>query len=79
VLAFERHSEEDDMTERPRNDLDRHDWATRASQGLAQARQLPVGSMRSEAIRKAEQLGFAADMRKWLIPKKPKGAPKVTG
>jgi hypothetical protein len=35
--------------------------------------------MRSEAIRKAEQLGFAADMRKWLIPKKPNGAPKVTG
>jgi len=73
VLAFERHSEEDDMTELPRNDLDCHDWA------LAQARQLPPGSMRSEAIRKAEQLGFAVDMRRWLMPKRPNGAPKVTG
>jgi hypothetical protein len=35
--------------------------------------------MRFEAIRKAEQLGLAAEMRKWLIPKKPNGAPKATG
>jgi hypothetical protein len=35
--------------------------------------------MRSKAIKKAGQLGFAADMRKWLIPQKPNGAPKVTG
>jgi hypothetical protein len=79
VLAFECHSEDDEMTTLPRNDLDRHDWATRASEALAQARQLPPGAMRFEAIRKAEQLGFAAEMRKWLIPKKPNGAPKVTG
>ena len=79
VLAFARHSEDDDMTELPRNDLDRHDWAARASEALAQARKLPAGSMRSEAIRKAEQLRFAADMRKWLIPKKPNGAQNVTG
>ena len=77
--GFERHSEDDDMTELPRKDPDRRDWAARASEALAQARKLPAGSMRSEAIRKAEQLGFAADMRKWLIPKKPNGAPKVTG
>jgi len=57
------------MTQLPRNDLDRRDWAARASEALAQARQLPAGSMRSEAIRKAEQLGFAADMRKWLYGK----------
>jgi hypothetical protein len=77
VLAFERHSferrsEDYDMTELPRNDLDSHDWAARAAEALARARTLPPGSIRSEAIRKAEQLGFAADMRKWLIPKKPK-------
>ncbi|MCS3446447.1 MULTISPECIES: hypothetical protein [Bradyrhizobium] len=59
------------MTTLPRNDLDRHDWATRASEALAQAKQLPAGAMRFEAIRKAEQLGLAAEMRKWLIPKKP--------
>jgi hypothetical protein len=79
VLAFERHSEDDEMTTLPRNDLDRHDWATRASEALAQARRLPAGAMRFEAIRKAEQLGLAGEMRKWLIPKKPNGAPKVTG
>ncbi|MEY9154948.1 hypothetical protein [Bradyrhizobium japonicum] len=67
------------MTELPRNDLGSHDWAARASEALARAEKLPAGSMRSEAIRKAEQRGFAADMRKWLIPKKPNGAPKVTG
>jgi hypothetical protein len=37
VLAFERHRKDDDMTELPRNDLDRHDWAARASEALAQA------------------------------------------
>jgi hypothetical protein len=67
------------MTELPRNDLDSHDWAARAAEALARARTLPPGSIRSEAIRKAAQLGYAADMRKWLIPKTPKGAPKVTG
>jgi hypothetical protein len=79
TATCEGHSEDDDMTELPRNDLDSHDWAAQASEALAQARKLPAGSMRSEAIRKAEQLGFAADMRKWLIPKTPNGAPKVTG
>lgn len=77
--GFRVQSEDDEMTKLPRNDLDRHDWATRASEALAQASQLPAGAMRFEAIRKAEQLGFAAEMRKWLIPKTPNGAPKVTG
>lgn len=79
TATCEGHGEDEDMTELPRNDPDNHDWAARASEALAQARKLPAGSMRSEAIRKAEQLGFAADIRKWLIPKKPNGAPKVTG
>jgi hypothetical protein len=70
------HSEDDDMTELPRNDLDSHDWAARASEALAQARKLPAGSMRSEATRKAEQLGFAADVRKWLIPNGPRARRK---
>jgi hypothetical protein len=73
----------DDMTELARNDLDIHDWAARAAQALAQAKKLPRGVKRSEAIRKAEQLRFAADMKNWLKPKlKPKetvGMPKVTG
>jgi len=67
------------MIELPPTIPDSHDWAALASEALAQARTLPPGSMRSKAIKKAGQLGFAADMRKWLIPKKPNGAPKVTG
>ena len=57
------------MTELTRNDLDNHDWAARASEALAQAKRLPPGSMRSEAIRKAGQLRFAADMKYFLSPK----------
>jgi hypothetical protein len=79
TAACQRHSKDGDMTELTRNDLDRHDWAARASQALAQAKKLPSGSKRFEAIRKAEQLHFAAEMKKWLMPKERNGAPKVTG
>ena len=67
----ERHFEDDDMTELTRNDLDSHDWAARASQALAQAKKLPPGLKRSEAIRKAGQLRIAADMKNWLMAKEP--------
>ena len=55
------------MTELTRNDLDNHDWAARASEALAQAKRLPPGSTRSEAIRKAGQLQLAADMKYFLV------------
>jgi hypothetical protein len=70
---------DNDMTELTRNDLDSHDWAARAAEDLAQAKKLPPGFKRSEAIRKAEQLRFAADMQNWLKPKESGGVPKVTG
>jgi hypothetical protein len=57
------------MTELMSNDLDRHDWAGRAAEALAQAKKLPPGSKRSEAIRKAAQLRIAADMKNWLTAK----------
>ena len=63
--------QDDDMTEIKRNDLDSHDWAGRASEALAQAKKLPPGLKRSEAIRKAGQLRIAADMKDWLMAKKP--------
>ena len=53
------------------NDFDSHDWAARASEALAQAKKLPPGLKRSEAIRKAEQLRIAADMKSWLMAKEP--------
>jgi hypothetical protein len=68
-----RHSKDDDMAELTRNNLDRHDWAARASQALARAKKLPPGSKRSEAIRKAEQFRYAAEMKKWLMPKPSEG------
>jgi hypothetical protein len=49
---------------------DRHDWDARASEALAIARNLPPGSLRSDAIRKAGQLRIAADMKKSMTPKK---------
>jgi hypothetical protein len=62
---------DDDMTELMRNDPDRHDWAARASDALAEAKKLPPGLKRAEAIRKAGQLRIAADMKKWLTVKQP--------
>ena len=59
------------MTEMTRNDPDSHDWAARASKALAQAKRLPPGLKRSEAIRKAGQLRNAADMKNLLMPKGP--------
>ena len=59
------------MTELTRNDVDSHDWAARAAEALAQAKKLPPGLKRSEAIRKAGQLRIAADMKNWLTPKEP--------
>jgi hypothetical protein len=47
-------------------DIDRHDWDTRASEALAEAKKLPPGSKRTEAIRKAGQLRVAADMKDLL-------------
>ena len=59
------------MTEPTRNDPDQHDWAARAAQALAEAKKLPPGSMRCEAITKARQLRAAAEMKKWLTTKEP--------
>ena len=64
-------SKDSDMAKLTHHDFDSHDWAARASHALAQAKMLPPGSMRSEAIRKAEQLRVAADMRDFLMLKDP--------
>jgi hypothetical protein len=57
------------MTELTRNDLNIHDWAARASEALIQAKTLPPGLLRSQAIRKAGQLRVAADMKNLLMSK----------
>ncbi|WP_154071419.1 hypothetical protein [Bradyrhizobium lablabi] len=67
------------MTRLTRSDIDIHDWAARASEALANAKNLPQGSLRSQAIRRAEQLRAAADMKNLLMPEQPNGVLKVTG
>ncbi|SIO42140.1 hypothetical protein SAMN05443247_05145 [Bradyrhizobium erythrophlei] len=57
------------MTELTRNYLNIHDWAARASEALIQAKTLPPGLLRSQAIRKAGQLRVAADMKNLLMSK----------
>jgi hypothetical protein len=64
------------MTELTRNDPDIHDWAARASEALTQAKKLPPGSLRSQAIKKAGQLRVAADMKNLLMSKEPKRRPE---
>jgi len=51
------------------SDIDRHDWNARAAEELANAKKLPPGSKRTEAMRKAGQLHVAADMKNLLMVK----------
>ena len=54
-----------------RDNIDNHDWDARASEALANAKKLPPGSKRTEAIRKSGQLRIAADMKSSLMVKEP--------
>jgi hypothetical protein len=56
-----------------------HDWDTRASEALAEAKTLLPGLERSKAMKKAGQLRVAADMKKLLTPKKPDKLSKIEG
>jgi hypothetical protein len=51
--------------------IDRHDWDARASEALENAKKLPPGTKRIEAIKKAGQLRLAADMKDLLTTKEP--------
>jgi hypothetical protein len=54
---------------RTQGNIDRHDWDARASDALENAKKLPPGSTRIEAIKKAGQLRIAADMKNLLMAK----------
>jgi hypothetical protein len=56
------------MKQLTRTGLHSHDWDTRASEGLAEAKKLPPGLKRSEAIKQAGHLRVAADMKNPLTP-----------
>jgi hypothetical protein len=50
--------------------IDLHDWDARAEQALAEARKLPSGPERSEALKKASTLRIAADQKGVLFAKR---------
>jgi hypothetical protein len=53
------------------------DWDTQASEALAEAKKLPPGLKRSEAMKRAGQLRVAADMKQFLTPKEPNKLSKI--
>jgi hypothetical protein len=65
------------MKQLTRTGLHSHDWDTRASEALAEAKRSPPGSKRIEAIKKAGQLRVAADMKQFLTPKEPDKLSKI--
>jgi hypothetical protein len=58
------------MTRRPKHrGAENHDWDARAQEVLDEARKMPHGAARTEALKKAGQLRLAADMRGLLTTK----------
>jgi hypothetical protein len=46
-----------------------HDWDARATEVIAEARKMPLGQRRSDALGKAGRLRIAAEMKRWLSTK----------
>jgi hypothetical protein len=73
-LAFQRTGlagDRENSMKLTQGNVDRHDWDARASEALENAKKLPPGSKRIEAIKKAGQLRVAADMKDLLMTKEP--------
>ena len=45
------------------------DWDVRATKIIEQARKMPLGHQRSDALREAGRLRIAAEMGRWLSAK----------
>jgi hypothetical protein len=45
------------------------DWDVRTTEVIAEARKMPLGQRRSEALGKAGRLRIAAEMNRWLSTK----------
>ena len=54
----------------PQHPPEFRDWDKRAADMLDEAKRMPPGPMRIEAVRKAKQLMKAAEMRRALSPPK---------
>jgi hypothetical protein len=46
-----------------------HDWDTRATEIITEARKMPLGQQRSDALGEAGRLRIAAEMKRWLSTK----------
>jgi hypothetical protein len=46
-----------------------HDWDVRATKMIAEARKMPLGQRRSDALGEAGRLRIAAEMKRWLSTK----------
>jgi hypothetical protein len=46
-----------------------HDWDARATKMIAEARKMPLGQRRSDALGEAGRLRIAAEMKRWLSTK----------
>ena len=46
-----------------------HDWDARATEVIAEARKMPLGQRRSDALGEAGRLRIAAEMKRWLSTK----------
>jgi hypothetical protein len=46
-----------------------HDWDVRATEVIAEARKMPLGQRRSDALGEAGRLRIAAEMKRWLSTK----------
>jgi hypothetical protein len=46
-----------------------HDWDARAADAIAEARKMPLGQRRSDALGEAGRLRIAAEINRWLSTK----------
>jgi hypothetical protein len=46
-----------------------HDWDARATEVISEARKMPPGQRRSDALGEAGRLRIAAEMKRWLSTK----------
>jgi hypothetical protein len=61
---------------RKHREAEGHGWDARAQEARDEARKMPHGAARTEAMKKAGQLRLAADMKALLTPKpnRPEGS-----
>jgi hypothetical protein len=53
------------------------DWDARATEVIAEARKMPLGQRRSDALGEAGRLSIAAEMKRWLSTKQDRPYPKI--